>query len=680
MSNVHKFTENAKKITEKISLITDNMISINERKEIDYRPYKKVPFVTRDLREAVKINLGEFFCEYNEGDYAYVSVSILSQKATTVAVLVDGVECIYLNGQCYNLEETEVAFGKRNIELYLRKGYNTLSFKCVAKKDTFKMEYTVGHVSWPFLWTCDYLLWVRDCIPVDEYVGEQGMAISELIKKDENKSLEESKIIYPNKAKDDSIVDFEKLYAEEKGEYVLSLSYAKANGIIEIITKNSEIKIYINKVLSQNGTKVNAGDEICVISKRGETGWGFECASNNILYLPFVKSERNTGTHWIHIGAFADGELKDIQFTSTYVTADNSMTYWRFTEEDTYLRPYLDTSFYGQWFYGLMVGEYGLLRASEYNVEYYKYFEDSMRILVDYFKYMKYDAKMFGTSTFLKRSVELPDLDSIGTIGMNLCELYIRTEDQKYREKIRYVLDNLVQAIDKNIVKMTDGTFYRHTTMWLDDTYMSCPFLVRMGNLTGVTKYYDEAIKQLKLYTQKLFMKEWNVFAHIFWPLEQRNNNIPWGRGNGWGYLSFAEVIEHLPEDYNGRDELIDIFKEAVDGLIKLQDECGMWHQVLNMKDSYCETSCTALFAIAISKGIKLGIFDKESYLPIIKKAVNGVMEYGVDECGNVLNVCRGSGCCDSAEYYAQLKTIINDDHGVGVVIAALCELKEQIS
>ena len=100
----------------------------------------------------------------------------------------------------------------------------------------------------------------------------------------------------------------------------------------------------------------------------------------------------------------------------------------------------------------------------------------------------------------------------------------------------------------------------------------------------------------------------------------------------------------------------------------------------MTLKDTFSETSCTAIFSIAIAKGIKIGILDKQRYLPIVKNAVDGILKYKVDEDGNVFDICRGSECKDDAGYYARLETISNDDHGIGVVVAAICELVDLLS
>ena len=665
--------EDKQKLKEIVKLICNNMLKTRPEKEIEYIPYRRPEFMERSVRNCVVLNLGDFFGEYECGDYAYVSTSVLSQDNSLVTLSTKKVSQVLVNGEVWEIPEEKRAYAQITFEL--EKGYNEIVMKCEAEAEAFKIEYTVGHVYYPWLWTCDYLLWVKDTVPMKEYIGEQGVTVSELVKKDEIKSVEACEIIYPMPPIEDNIVDFNKLYANESGNYAVSYTYVKEKGTVCIRGEN--IKVIKNNTVCGNVFEAESGDIICVVSKRSDNRWGFECDSNSILYLPFLSSKRTRGNHWIHIGAFNDDSVPELKLDSLYKNADGNSAYWRFSEKDVYLRPYLDTSFFGQWFYGLMVGEYGLMRAGEFFEKYHKYFRKSMGVIIDYYEYIQYDASLFGSPTFLKRSIMKDDLDSIGTIGMNLCEIYNIETDEKVKEKIMHILKELVDSMYKNIPRMPDESFCRHTVVWADDMYMSCPFLVRMGNITGNTDYYDEAVKQLLNYTRLLYINKEGIFAHIYYIEEEANSNIPWGRGNGWMYLSLAEVIEHLPDGYRGKSELEEIFRQAVKNLVKFQDKDGMWHQVINMPESYSETSCTAIFAIAIGKGIKMGLLDSEVYTSVLKKAVSGLLDKSVDEKGNIFGVCRGSGSSKKAEYYAKLGTILNDDHGTGVVIAALCELIE---
>ena len=671
MSEINKISLSDYK--SKLNFICRHMLETRPKKGIEYIPYFKPDFVKKNVRGNIRIELDKHYLNAEHGDYAFVYINLISQCDTEIMITVKGAECFFINGKKVVIDQEKAKSQHKEYALCridVNEGDNSIVFKCVKNDDGFYLDYIAAHIYWPYNWTCDYLIWVKDTVPAAKYYGEQGFALSRLMKSNEAKEYDECETVFPDSMPCDDIISFGKLYPDTRGSYAAAYSVAKADGTLDIAS-GCETYIYINGVLSHK-YDVQKGDSIFVVCKKGEE-WGFESRSNELLHLPFIKTKRDV--HWIIIGAFDNGKCPEFQLKAPYKNADGEETFWRFADENVYLRAYLDTSFFGQWFYGLMVGEYGILKTSEYYPEYYDYFYDSMRIIADFHDLMQLDARLFGDPAFLKRSIRLSDLDSIGTIGMNLCELYLRENDAEVKNRIFSILFRLSDAVYNNIPRMEDGTFYRVETMWADDTFMSCPFLVRMGNITGDAKYYDEVVKQLKLYTEKLFMPDENIFSHIYFPKLKRANRVPWGRGNGWVYLSFADVIEHLPEAYPGKDDLIGLFKKAVSGLCGLQSEKGLWHQVLDMPGSYLETSCTAIFSLAILKGIKTGILEKEKYLPAAEAAVNGILNHSIEENGDVTGVCRGSGCQDDPEYYANLETIRNDDHGTGVVLAAVCAL-----
>ena len=664
---------------EKIIYIADRMLETRPKDVVVMRPCIRADFVSKTLRRGKHIDLSKYYTDAKRGDYAYVSVNLKCQYASKIALTVRGTDLFTVNGENYIVDGKSSYKTCKDGEIFhvdLNEGDNLAVFKCVCN-DSFELYYNCAHIYWPEYWTCDYLLWVKDTIPMEEYRGEQGFCISDLVSAGEIREYDECGISFPKPTVPDSVIDFEKLYGEERGRYALAYSVADYNGELKIIPQGN-CTVYINDKKAENYT-LKKGDEIKIICERTDDGWGFDCLSDDILSCPDFVHNRENGCSWLLLGSFDRTDGLNIQFKKPYKNYCDKMTFWRFSDGISYLRPYLDTSFFGQWFYAIMVGELGLLYCSEYKKEYEDYFCESMRIIYEYYEYMQYDAKLFGDTTFLKRSVRKGDLDSIGTIGTNLCELYIRESDVAEKQKIMSVLESLMASVYANIPRMEDGCFYRIDTMWADDTYMSCPFLVRMGNITDDEKYYSEAVSQLKMYKQRLYIESENIFSHIYFPDKKRANGVPWGRGNGWIYLTFIDVIEHLPQDFNGRDELIQIYLKAVGGLVKLQSEKGLWHQVLNVPASYLETSCTAIFSIAISRGINNGILDKEKYLPAVEKAVSGLLEYSVDEYGDVVGVCRGSGCKDDPNYYAQLETIKNDDHGTGMVLRALFELSKYL-
>lgn len=81
-----------------------------------------------------------------------------------------------------------------------------------------------------------------------------------------------------------------------------------------------------------------------------------------------------------------------------------------------------------------------------------------------------------------------------------------------------------------------------------------------------------------------------------------QRQTFPWGRGNGWVVFSMTELLEVLPEDHPKRNDLIEFLNTLCEGYLALQDDEGMWHQVLNDHESYPETSCTSMFIYAFSR------------------------------------------------------------------------------
>ena len=131
-----------------------------------------------------------------------------------------------------------------------------------------------------------------------------------------------------------------------------------------------------------------------------------------------------------------------------------------------------------------------------------------------------------------------------------------------------------------------------------DDFYMSCLFLVRITRLIGEKKYADKVVAQINGFYERLYMSDKKLFSHIFFPNEGKPNRVPWGRGNGWIAVTLTEILLYLQGEECWEKALL-IYKDFMEGLAAVQDTDGMWHQVLDMQDSYKETSCTGMFLLS---------------------------------------------------------------------------------
>ena len=665
--------------------IIDRMMETRPVKEVVYRP-----FADNDCQTFLSfhgIDLNKIFGRTYFNDYAFVTTNVKCPMDAKVCMFFRGATAYRVNGgewvsDNFNMHE------KYRQDIDLKEGYNEVVFKVVAG-DTAMMPfaYLFSPVQFPGRTSNDYTLCLHDTIPIPEYEGEYGFMVSELCHAeiefqkpvDKRKSYEDCKTVFPLPSKSDTVVDFNKLY--DSGDYAMAYTTVKNDTKLKLSSK-SPLTVYVNGVKSKNGAALKAGDKLSIFAKNTKKGWGFESAINDSVYPVEITSKRNDGTHWLLAGPFKTDEYQSVDMKKPFNTGYGTQCYFRFADGISYLRPCLETFFYGQWFYALMVGQYGIRRASEFFPKYYDYFRGHIKILADYFEYMLYEQTIFRELSFLRQAPVMEHFDGTGTMVMNMCDLYLDERDEEFKKELMWVIKTITETVIPRIHRLPDGTFYRmpSNTLWADDTFMCNPFLVRVGNVTGDTKYYDEVVAQLNHYYDRLFMKDKGIYAHIYYPELGRHNSVPWGRGNGWVYLGYAEGIEKLPADYPGRDGLIEKYREMVEGLLPYQAESGLWRQVLNIPESYEETSCTAIFSISMAKMIKAGVLDKETYLPVIKKALDGLISKSLDENYNVLGVCKGSSCKDGPEYYVNLGTVDNDDHGTGMVIYALCELADLLS
>lgn len=629
------------KAGELIKRIAENMLLMRNAKEVVYRPYKKNKAVTRKILGEIYVDLRALYPNAKDGDFVYVSTMALVPYPEMVTICCHGAEELTLDGQKVFLDDN----GRADISV---NNGSLLRFKCIARKDKFGVGYVLSTVFYPGMWACDYLYWIRCTIPIEEYSVEDGVAIS---------ALNSDVYVFPKATEARNTIDFSHIYT--KGRYAFALTYA-----MEDTVYNGDKEAFVNGRRYDGGI-IKKGAAVMIRIKKGED-WILTMGDDSGFGIPFMETKRNHGGKWLIIGGFDSGELPEIQFKHPY-----GGEFWRLAD-GSYLRPYLDTSFYGQWFYALMVGQYGILKASKLMGEKLKqYFINGMNILVDYFAYARYDAQIFGSPTFLQRSVRLEDLDSIGTIGMNLCDLYSITQN----EQIKKVIAALYKAMEY-IPKFPDGTFHRENTMWADDTFMSLPFLARLAEISGDERIFDECVLQLRGFYKRLYMEDKNLFSHIFFLDDGQANRVPWGRGNGWVFLTLSEVLKKLPDAYQDKAWIKELFCRFAEGIKNVQSDSGLWHQVLDIPSTYEETSCTGMFALGMLRGVENGWLGEE-YRETIDKALNGLEKKAIDAKGNVIGVCRGSECSYDPEYYANLSTVVNDDHGTGIILALLSEYLE---
>ncbi|MBB6669941.1 glycoside hydrolase family 88/105 protein [Cohnella nanjingensis] len=457
---------------------------------------------------------------------------------------------------------------------------------------------------------------------------------------------------------------------------------------------------------------VSGSAQLLVRTINGSKGWGFDLeAFEGERPRPFLPPAQVHGYQgvWLYSGPVAsDADLSpaSVCSLSSLLPSVNTLgspdgyAYWTVDMPQTRVRPFYENAMlsnkwttgastnYGRWDYPLGVTMYGLLRSARTlkRRELSDYALSHIRSCADMYAYALWDRDEYGFPSVNQQLVMMRMLDNCGSFGSAMLEAHAETGDEGFLR----IAGDIAEFMLRKLERRGDGAFYRQSpgeyfddTMWADDLYMSAPFLSRYTASTGSQEAIDEAAKQFLLFRRYLFMEDQRIMSHVFDFKYGQPTRIPWGRGNGWVLFSLTELLEKLPSEHPDRERLLDFFNRMCAGVLALQGESGLWRQVLNEPEAYEEASCTAMFAYAFARGVRYGWLDNgdgnsdaASYAAAAVKAWRGLTTVAIDRQGNVHGVCSGSRYSYSPDYYMyDLRTVVNDNHGIGIMMLAGVEI-----
>jgi unsaturated rhamnogalacturonyl hydrolase len=265
-------------------------------------------------------------------------------------------------------------------------------------------------------------------------------------------------------------------------------------------------------------------------------------------------------------------------------------------------------------------------------------------------------------------------LDDAGAV----CAVMIKALRNGGSESLRPLIDQFITYISTKEFRFADGTLARNrpqkNTLWLDDLYMSVPALAQMGKLTGDKKYYDDAVKQITLFSERMFNKDLNVYMHGWVEEMSVHPEFHWARANGWALMAMVELLDVLPENHPGREKVIDQLQLHAKGLVTFQSGKGFWHQLLDKNDSYLETSATAIYAYCLARAVNKGWINAKAYAPAALLAWNAVTTK-VNDKGQVEGTCVGTGMAFDPAFYYYRPVNVFAAHGYGPVLLAGAEV-----
>lgn len=266
-------------------------------------------------------------------------------------------------------------------------------------------------------------------------------------------------------------------------------------------------------------------------------------------------------------------------------------------------------------------------------------------------------------------------LDDASGPALPFIQLLLEKNGNEYKPILKTVLD----YVSNGQSRLKDGTLCRpepdKMTVWADDLFMSVPFLVRAASIYNDKKYYDDAARQINNFNKYLFDTEIKLYKHAWFDFSKEKSVAFWGRANGWVIWATSDALLNIPKTHKDYNLIKKIFAKHIEGLTKVQNPDGMWHQVLDREDSFKETSCTAMFIIGLSRGIKNGWISK-SYEKSLLSAWNALKQR-ITSDGIVKDITRGTGVGFDLEFYFKRERFDNDPRGLGAIITAAAEMEK---
>lgn len=414
------------------------------------------------------------------------------------------------------------------------------------------------------------------------------------------------------------------------------------------------------------------------------------CPKLSIENIPFISPEVAKLSNWLVIGPFdglqkAYGPEKEFSIGKLYTERGKELT-WTIPKVEVFgdmidPKPYWGTYYNWNYHTGGVAWAMAHLAEATGNKKYDDFSKKWTDFMLEKKPFIGYQVNTLnGFRSINHHLFHTPLLDF--TAAPALPFIYRLNKHKQFRNRAGYesFVHTIKDYVLKEQIRLPGGNFTRETprkyTTWVDDMFMGIPFIVQAAlgsdDADEKRKLMDDAAQQILAFNQQVFDTSMNLYRHAQY--SGSHAKMPyWSRANGWGIWATVEVLQHLPATHPHRAKIMAYYKKHVDALVKLQNRnSGFWHNVLDRPDSYEEVSGTAIFTMAIAKGINEGWLNRETYLPDVLLGWKAISS-SIEADGTVHNICVGTMSSEDVAYYMNRPKIDNDSHGIiGLVFSAI--------
>ncbi len=300
-----------------------------------------------------------------------------------------------------------------------------------------------------------------------------------------------------------------------------------------------------------------------------------------------------------------------------------------------------------------------------------------------YFKYVNEFADYFVQSdgeilTYKKSDYSLDRVNG----GKFLFDMYNLTKNEKYLKAIKILRSQFDSQPRTKVDVFWHKKIYPNQ-VWLDGLYMGAPFYAQCAKeFNEPISSFDDAAKQMVRGDSVTFDPKTGLNYHAWDESRTQRWCDPqtglskhfWGRSLGWYMMAMVDILDYLPKNHPQRKQIIANLNRLSTALVNYQDEkTGLWYQIIDMptrEGNYIESSCTAMFAYAMAKGVNQKYLPKK-FKKVATKAFNGLTSYAtqknVDGTTSITRACSVAGLGGNPyrdgtfEYYIS-EPIRNDD------------------
>jgi unsaturated rhamnogalacturonyl hydrolase len=247
--------------------------------------------------------------------------------------------------------------------------------------------------------------------------------------------------------------------------------------------------------------------------------------------------------------------------------------------------------------------------------------------------------------------------------GQTYLELYLLKKDPVRIAHTKSVLDAM----------LADPKPGREDWWWCDALFMAPPVLARLSAATGDKKYLDYMNNMWWDTTDFLFDQEAKLYyrdKNYIGKLNPNGKKIFWARGNGWVMGGTVRVLQYLPKNNKDRARYVNLLRTMAASVSRLQGEDGLWRPSLldPQEVPIPETSSSGFFCYALAWGINNGYLERKTYLPVVKKAWQGLV--GAVRADGKLGYVQAIGAAP-----AKLTAEDNQEYGSGAFLLAASEM-----